>query len=533
MQNVYTDFGFGTYPGTSEFLFQSLGMTVDPHYAFAEATKDNGPLSQAAIPNAYRVLITDSEQVRRKKAYSWMIDQQIARIMPNAWPKPIANNPNSYDYWSKYLDYVVYQWGVGIDPPPDEGDGGGDGGDSGGGGGGGGGGDPDPPGPPGGFLNPNLIPHYFDFAYATRRDAPRDWGQVASTMHFTGLALDLGEATLGGGPPGFGVPRLGVSDATYNPVDQDWRKLWHYNNPNYSTFPSANWGDVDAWFNRIGYVTYTQFMMDLGRDRTPLADDWENAAPRPWAMTPLSTRSPHCPMHSESTAGGTFRFPPREQPMHAVRRALIAALQEVKTRNAGLSPGTGDKVCLITYDGVDQYHAPTIVEPLTDKFDKVMKACTTLQSVSDVGNTTATEPGLIKARAHIAKLVDGGMGRNYTTKVIVLCTDGVPNVWQSTAGEVNGHIGANPNPNYYGSQYVWYNSVLRQAALMAKKKEKLYGVGMGLGADIDFMDRVARIAKTDEAGLSPRGTGNPTDYEQQLINIFRKIINTRSGRLVR
>ena len=216
--------------------------------------------------------------------------------------------------------------------------------------------------------------------------------------------------------------------------------------------------------------------------------------------------------------------------MHAVRRALIAALQEVKTRNAGLSAGTGDKVCLVTYDGVDANHQPTILVPLTENYGSVMTACTRLQCVSDVGNTTATEPGVIKARQHIAKPSDGGMGRSYTTKVVVLCTDGVPNVWQTDAATVKADVAANPHANYYGSDYVWYNSILRQAAKMEKKKEKLYSVGMGLGADIDFMDR---IAKTDEAGLSPRGTGNPTDYEQQLINIFRKIINTRSGRLVK
>ncbi len=182
---------------------------------------------------------------------------------------------------------------------------------------------------------------------------------------------------------------------------------------------------------------------------------------------------------------------------------------------------------------MDANHAPTIAIPLTDNYGSVMTAATRLQCVSDIGNTTATEPGVIKARAHIAKPSDGGMGRAYTTKVVVLCTDGVPNVWQTDAATVKADVAANPNANYYGSDYVWYNAVLRQAAQMEKKKEKLYGVGMGLGADLDFMDRIARIAKTDEGGLSPRGTGNPTDYEQQLINIFRKIINTRSGRLVK
>lgn len=346
--------------------------------------------------------------------------------------------------------------------------------------------------------------------------------------------MQLNTAALGDGPPGVGVPRRGLNDIIYLPTDQGWHRIWSFNNPNYSTFPGANGNDTEPFINRIGFVTYVQFMMDHGRDRTPLIEDeGQSGIPGAGELTPLALTTPHCPMHIEATAGGNFSFPPREQPMHAVRRALIAALQEVKTRNTGLSPGTGDKVSLVTYDGLDANHAPAIVVPLTDNYGSVMIAATRLQCVSDIGNTTATEPGVIKARQHIAKPSDGGMGRSYTTKVVVLCTDGVPNVWQTDAATVKADVAANPNANYYGSDYVWYNSVLRQAAQMEKKKEKLYGVGMGLGADLDFMDRIARIAKTDEKGLSPRGTGNPTDYEQQLINIFRKIINTRSGRLVK
>ena len=530
MQKVYDDFGFGAYPGTSEVIFQSLlGTAYDPPYAYSEATKDNGVLTVAAIPVQYRILNTDDEDVRKTKAYSWLIDEQIKVVMPVAKPTPDSNNADSLAYWTKYLDYIIWQWEVGIKPPPpppDPDDGGGGGGDGGGGGGG--------PSPPGGFLDPKLIPSYFDFATTPSQNWPRDLGQVASTSHLAGISMQLNAAALGDGPPGVGVPRRGSSEATYLPPDQDWRRIWSFNNPNRSTFPSADsYAEMEAACNHIGYASYVQFMMDWGRDRTPVVDDSANAVPGAGTMTPLSLASPLCPMHSESTAGGTFSFPPREQPMHAVRRALIAALQEVKTRNAGLSAGTGDKVSLVTYDGVDANHQPTIVVPLTENYASVMLAATKLQSVSDVGNTTATEPGLIKARAHIAKPSDGGMGRNYTTKVVLLCTDGVPNVWQTDAATVKAGIAAAPSSNYYAADYVWYNSVLRQAALMEKKKEKLYGVGMGLGADLDFMDRIARLAQTDEGGLSPRGTGNPSDYEQQLINIFKKVINTRSGRLVK
>lgn len=583
MQNVYDDFGYGAFPGASEYIFLSLGVTVDPKYAYAEATKDDGPLTLATMDPLYRILNTDDEATREHKAYSWLIDVQIPSVMPGVKPVPDSTDPASYAYWEKYLDYVLDQDEVGIEPPPPPDDGSGGGGSSGGsgsgggsgggdsGGGSGGGGEPPPPPPPSGRFVPTMKPsrsiefvlqHDRRSPHTTeeRRFLPLDSNRTPSppslpsvdlafrfkcnprpheVVAIAGLGLlpelrsSLMPTFWGNAPPGVGVPRNGSSDEIRVPFDQDGDRIDDFNNPNRALFPNANDDDVKYWRNTIGYITYTQFMMDWGRDRTPVIDNDNNAAPGAGTLTPLSLASPDCPLHGEATAGGTFDFPPREQPMHAVRRALIAVTNEIKLKNAGAASGAGDRVCLVTYDGIDSNHQPTIVVSLTDNFETVMVASTRLQAVSDIGNTTATENGILAARQHIASPADGGQGRSYTTKVVVLCTDGVPNAWQSSAAEINAAVTAYPNPDYYASGYVWYNSVLRQAADMQRKKEKLYPVGMGLGADLGFLDRVARLAQTDEAGLSPRGTGNPADYEQQLINIFQKIINTRSGKLVK
>lgn len=64
MQQVYTDFGYGTYPGTSEYIFKPLGV-VEDDVAYAEATKDNGPLSLASIDAKYRINVADDEATRR------------------------------------------------------------------------------------------------------------------------------------------------------------------------------------------------------------------------------------------------------------------------------------------------------------------------------------------------------------------------------------------------------------------------------------------------------------------------------------
>ncbi|VAX42020.1 hypothetical protein MNBD_PLANCTO02-1863, partial [hydrothermal vent metagenome] len=85
MTDIFTDFGYGTYPGTYNYLGSPLGITADK-YAYAEMTKDNGVLTPSYIPSVYRINNNDSESTRKTKAYKWIIDYQIAVAMPNAKP---------------------------------------------------------------------------------------------------------------------------------------------------------------------------------------------------------------------------------------------------------------------------------------------------------------------------------------------------------------------------------------------------------------------------------------------------------------
>src|SRR4029077_13104253 len=62
----------------------------------------------------------------------------------------------------------------------------------------------------------------------------------------------------------------------------------------------------------IGYRSYVSWCLDSGRDQT--CDSSGDYAE-------ISVNSPNFPYHSESTAGGTFSFPPSEQPTHAERRS--------------------------------------------------------------------------------------------------------------------------------------------------------------------------------------------------------------------
>ena len=116
---------------------------------------------------------------------------------------------------------------------------------------------------------------------------------------------------------------------------------------------------------------------------------------------------------------------------------------------------------------------------------------------------------------------------------MVLLTDGVPNAWESSNGAIDSYMNQTSDSNFMGGGYYWYDAALMQASLMQEKRWKLYPVGIGLGTDYNFMDRMARMGGTaSKAGLSPRGSGNPAEYEQRLTEIFDDILSHPTIRLV-
>jgi hypothetical protein len=419
MQDLYTDLGFGTFPGTLQIIGQPLGI-VNNAMAYRNLTYSSGPLANNTIPLELRIKNSDTETDRKQKAYQWIILNQLATLMPAARPAPTLAN---YSYWEKYLDYVIWP--------------------------------------------------YNDYDRGSLPPSP--WG----------LRID------------------------------------HLNNPNHSSFPGASSSIPQGFRNWLGYRTYVQFMMDMGRDVKPDGVHY----------TQLSRFSPNCPWHSESTAGGTFSFPPREQPTHAARRSLIAAMQVIKERNASIGDmSQRDWVSVVSYDLANP--APAILQSLTGDYDAAMTACTTMQAVSDTQASTATENGLIAARSHLRPASEGGAGRTHTTKVIVLLTDGMPNLYQSSTSTINGFISGNPSSNFYGGSAYALDAPLMQASSMQMDKWFLFPVGIGLGTNYDFMDRMARMGQTDENGESLRGSGNPAEYEQRLTEIFEYIITNPKTRLV-
>ncbi|MEZ6109065.1 MAG: hypothetical protein R3B96_24040 [Pirellulaceae bacterium] len=51
-------------------------------------------------------------------------------------------------------------------------------------------------------------------------------------------------------------------------------------------------------------------------------------------------------------------------------------------------------------------------------------------------------------------------------------------------------------------------------------------VGIGAGADTDFMNRIAILGGTEEIGSDLQAGGDPRNYEEILTEIFKRIVHT-------
>jgi len=283
------------------------------------------------------------------------------------------------------------------------------------------------------------------------------------------------------------------------------------------------WKEYLERHRQVGYQTYVQFMLDQGRDLKPDGVHYVS----------LSCYSPDCPWHSEATAGGTFRFPPREQPLHGVRRALIAAIEAVKQRNQGIPlRNQRDWVAVISFDTLTG-GGPVLEQSLTDDYQAAMLACTRLQAVGEKDASRATEAGLIAAQKHINSEREGGLGRVSASKIVILLTQGPPNLYASDKSAVRNYLRSHPNSDWYAKGQECQNAALMQASMIRSRKWQLFPVGVGPGADYGFLDRLARLGGTaDEDGHSPRGDNDPARSEHRLSEILQQIIDHPQVRLV-
>lgn len=128
--------------------------------------------------------------------------------------------------------------------------------------------------------------------------------------------------------------------------------------------------------------------------------------------------------------------------------------------------------------------------------------------------------------------------RSFSDKVIVLFTDGVPNAIQTSPATIQSQVNAikgsdgDAAPLFYNSdiRFVgdrhWRNAVLVQTHQMRQLGWDIFAVGIGAGADTDFMNRIAILGGTEEIGSNLQAGGDPRNYEQILTDIFKRIVHT-------
>jgi hypothetical protein len=405
MQEVFNDFNFATtYPGTT----QKIGSPVDSSATWSSSGSHGlysktGPLSSNSISSTYRMLSTDSSSTRQTKAYKWMIDNQVASIMPKAKPTPLSSNSSSYNYWQAYLSYIT--------------------------------------------ANSSYV---------------------------------------------------------------------------------------------IGYRTYVSWLMEQGgRDQTVDSNgDYGE----------LSVSNSNCPYHSESVGGTSFSFPPDEQPTHSERRSVIAGIQEVKSKNSNITDNNQkDWVSVVTFDKTGGVKTRVA---LTTDYASAMTSAATMQAVGENSNSTDTEEGLVQAYNLIKPASQGGTGRENTQKIVILLTDGVANLKDSSNSTVSSYEASNPSTyngvsNYYGdsSDYPSDAALMTAAAMQAGSTTStmgsgssvmsVYALALGLAADYDFMDRMARTGGTaDTNGQAPRTSGDPSTYETEMTSLLDSIIDNPQVHLV-
>ena len=111
------------------------------------------------------------------------------------------------------------------------------------------------------------------------------------------------------------------------------------------------------------------------------------------------------------------------------------------------------------------------------------------------------------------------------------------NLKTSSNSAVSSYTSAHPSSNFISgttSNDNAMNAALMETNMVQATNWQLYAVALGLGADYDFMDRMARMGDTaNDDGQAPRTSGDPSAYEAELTAIFQNIIESPHVHLVR
>lgn len=432
MSNVFSDFGFGSYPGTSKFIGEGSIPTGQLNSNAYNYIANTYLLNNQSVSSTYRVASGDSSSTRKTKTYKWIMDTQLASLMPNAKPTPSSGDSSSLAYWTDYLDYVI---DGGSHPPPNQ-----------------------------------------------------------NSYQMTGAA---------------------------NPYPDAW--------------PNLTSSTISGFSNKVGYQTYVQFLMDYG---------WNKQAGGQY--TQISRLSANCPWTMDTdpkSPGYGFKFPPREQPTHSVRLAVMAAIDTIASLNTGISEAAKDHVGVVTFDTASGVTVKYALNINSCDYTAAKSSLCDIQCVADDTLSTASENGLIKARQMLDPSQNPTGARPAATKFVIFLTDGIPNIKQSTNNTISSYTTAHTQGEWFTSGSYEYerNSVLMQTDQMQALGWKVNAIAIGLGADRTMMDRMARMAGTaikdpsnpNGPKISEYATGNPADYQSRLTSIFQGIVGASNVKVVK
>ncbi|MBN2578257.1 MAG: VWA domain-containing protein [Pirellulales bacterium] len=297
----------------------------------------------------------------------------------------------------------------------------------------------------------------------------------------------------------------------------------------YFDFTRQNISYKSSWSSKIGYESYIAFLMANGRDRMPDGNIY----------TPMACNdgNPHCIMNTDPdpiegvSSALDLRFPAREMPTHAARRAIIAAIQVIWDRNINTPEYLRDHVSVISFD-TDT--GTRVRHPLDGDYEQAMRdtakiQATHFQTPEDTYSVnTATAYGLMTAINYL----QSSAARPNANKVVILLTDGIPNVYNPSWG-ISTQV-----PHEYNN-LDWHNNAkdasLVEAIAINAKKWLFYPVGLGYDCDNNFMDHMYSVSqgKNDPSLTCPySGGGDPYQMESKLRDSLIKIISNPKLRLV-
>jgi Flp pilus assembly protein TadG len=299
--------------------------------------------------------------------------------------------------------------------------------------------------------------------------------------------------------------------------------------PNRSDSASVNyWKSYFSIFTnsskKIGYKSYLYFMMTNGRDQKV------NGIYTPWAVGDSGDPNPNCVRNIDPVpipgVSLVLYFPAREQPTHSCRRSAIAAIQEIWDRNANTPASLRDQVSIITFDTQAGTSDPPI-HSLDADYETAMLKCADLQATGASGVCTATGYGLRKAIEYL-----NANGRTNANKVVVLLTDGMPNIY---VPDPNHPLPLPPQYNRLDYGNNTKDSAILEGAVIQGNKWSFYPVGLGLGCDDGFMSRMYSVSlgQNDPNLVNPyTGGSDPYQMESKLRDVFHQILSHPKMRLV-